>query len=172
MPTGESPFDWSEVRSSAIGSPKQMWPDEERDLTPWVVDHLDELGGKLGLQLTFVERESQVGTFRADILAVDERGRKVIIENQFGPTDHMHFGQIVLYGLETRASVVVWLATFSFPYGFRLEHRSAVRRLNEVFGPEISFCGVELSVESEGVPLGEPDGPLLQVLTVVVAPEQ
>ena len=47
-----------------------------------------------------VEREAQIGALRAGILAIDDRGRKVIIENQFGPTDHMHFGQIVLYGLE------------------------------------------------------------------------
>ena len=58
-----------------------------------------------------MEREAQIGAFRAGILAIDDRGRKVIIENQFGPTDHMHFGQIVLYGLETSApaSPTRWL---------------------------------------------------------------
>jgi hypothetical protein len=58
-----------------------------------------------------VEREAQIGALRADILAIDDRGRKVIIENQFGPTDHMRFGQIVLYGLEAcaPASPTRWL---------------------------------------------------------------
>jgi hypothetical protein len=46
----------------------------------------------------------------ADIVARDGAGRLVIIENQFGPTDHGHFGQVVLYACEARADVVVWLA--------------------------------------------------------------
>ena len=49
------------------------------------------------LEVEAVERP--VGSFRADILAraVDEAGHRVIIENQFGLTDHGHLGQILTY---------------------------------------------------------------------------
>lgn len=53
--------------------------------------------------------EVAVGTFRTDITARDGSGRPVIIENQLGPSDHVHFGQVVLYALESKANVVVWL---------------------------------------------------------------
>jgi hypothetical protein len=155
--------------------PRNTWPDEERDLTPWVIEHLAELGANLGMRLTLVEREARIGAFRADIVAVDDHGRKVIIENQFGPTDHLHFGQMVLYGLETSADVVIWLATDGhrqfIPYGIRPEHRRALHRLNEKLGPEIAFYGVELSVESEPRHIGELDGPPMEILRVVVAPK-
>jgi hypothetical protein len=174
MVTDEDAFAVSEIMGIMSWPPKDTWPDEGDDLTPWVVAHLDDLGKQLGMRLTLVEREAQIGAFRADILAIDDRGRKVIIENQFGPTDHMHFGQIVLYGLEASAPVVVWLATDGhrqfIPYGIRPEHRRALHRLNETFGPEIEFYGVELSVESEPTRLGEPFGPPLQILRAVVAP--
>lgn len=125
--------------------------------------------------LSLVEREARIGAFRADVVAVDDRGRKVIIENQFGPSDHLHFGQVVLYGLAASADVVVWLATTAhrlhIPHGIRPEHRQDLDLLNAKLGPEILFYGVELSVESEDRLIAEPTGPPLQILRVVTAPK-
>jgi hypothetical protein len=66
--------DWFDVTGHTVWSAKDIWADEERDLTPWVADHLHELGEKLGVNLKFVQFELPVGTFRADILASDESG--------------------------------------------------------------------------------------------------
>jgi hypothetical protein len=159
--------------SSTVWPPRQTWPDERRDLTPWVAGHLRELGDKLGMRLTLVGREVPIGRFRADLEAADEHGRKVIIENQFGPTDHEHLGKIVAYRHST--DVVVWLATDSHRpfilHGFRPEHCEELRELNERYGPKVSFYGVELSVESKpmrGCPL---PGPPMQIFRVVAAPK-
>lgn len=78
-----------------------------------MIDHLSDLSSHLGMSLEFVGREVPIGRFCADIEARDADGRKVLIENQFGPTDHEHFGQLVMYACESRADVVVWLAAGS-----------------------------------------------------------
>ncbi len=98
-----------------------------------------------------------------------------MIENQFGPSDHGHFGQLVLYACEARADVAVWLVTeahrWSISGGIRPEHRAAMRRLNEVFAGQIAFYGVELEVSSDPLPIGQPEGPVLPRLSVVARPE-
>ncbi len=126
------------------------------------------------MSLELVGREVPIGDFRADIVARDGRGRKVIIENQFGPTDHGHFGQVVLYACEGRADMLVWLATDAhrrfIPHGVRPEHRHALARLNQVFAGQVEFFAVELSVESKPLPIGEPPSPQMPRLRVVVRP--
>src|SRR5258708_24688241 len=100
-------FDWDSVESRVINSARRRWPSEIRDLTPWVLEHLGDLGRELGMELEPTGTEVAVGTFRADIGAKDGSGRLVIIENQLGPSDHGHFGQVVLYALESKADVII-----------------------------------------------------------------
>ena len=152
---------------------RALWPHEVRDLTPWVLENLEELGRKLGLTLKATRREVPVGTFRADIAATDGSGRSVIIENQLGPSDHVHFGQVVLYALESGADVIIWLVAVDLRSyisgGLRPEHQRALERLNEVFADKIEFYGVEVSLEP--VPLRQArSSPLLPVITVIVKP--
>jgi hypothetical protein len=161
------------MKFSVIGPARGMWPDEVRDLTRWVIDNLAVLGGELGLSLVYVDREVALGGFRADIEARDGDGRRVIIENQFGPTDHRHFGQVVVYACEARADVVVWLAADELRAripAFREEHCRALARLNEVFAGKVAFFGVEVGVRSDPHETGEQWGPLLPRLNVVVRP--
>lgn len=63
---------------------------------------LDLLADALELpDLTLVQRELRVETFRADILAVaddgSDDGLPVIIENQYGVTSHDHLGKVLTY---------------------------------------------------------------------------
>lgn len=166
---------FSSAKVSVVGNCRKTWPDEVNDLTPWVIDNLDLLAAQLGISLEFVEREVPLGTFRADILATDGAGRRIIIENQFGPTDHLHFGQIVLYACEASADVVIWLAaggSWGVPYPVRPEHRRALAILNERFAGHTSFFGVEVEIRSDPRPMGQPFGPLLPRVTVVVRPDE
>jgi hypothetical protein len=164
-------FDFSKIKVSTIElDARKRFPNEALHLTPWVISNLDMLGDALGMRLEFVAREVRLGTFRADIFARDAADRKVVIENQLGPSDHKHFGQIVLYALESHADVVVWLSTGSTLRTWnplRLEHRRALEQLNEVFTGRTSFYGVELWFSSEP---GDTSGPLLPRLQVVAAP--
>jgi hypothetical protein len=117
MPDSEpDEFGLNSVELFAYHSPRFLWPNEVRDLTPWVLENLDELGRELGMTLERTGTEVAVGTFRADIAAKDGSGRSVIIENQVGPSDHVHFGQVVLYALESRAHVIIWLVAVEFRF--------------------------------------------------------
>ncbi len=59
----DSRRDLSKTESSSILPPRLTWPDEARDLTPWVVDHLPDLGDKLGIILKFTRQGGTAGRF-------------------------------------------------------------------------------------------------------------
>jgi Domain of unknown function (DUF4268) len=128
---------------------REAWPGEASDFTPWLSDeaNLSLLGEEIGFDLELVETECEVGPYRADILA--KRGgsdHMVVIENQFGKTDHGHLGQLLTYaagvgGDGVGARAVIWIAErFSEP------HRAALDWLNKCTEPGIGFFGVELQL--------------------------
>lgn len=167
-------FDWESIRPFVLASPRSLWPSEVRDLTPWVLGKLGELGHQLGLTLEPTGTEVSVGTFRADIAAKDGMGRSVIIENQLGPSDHVHFGQVVLYALESSADVIIWLVAveprWSGWAGLRPEHQRALERLNEVFAGKIEFYGVDVTLPPAPLPADGLGPQPLPVITVTVKP--
>ena len=95
---------------------RSAWPTEDGNFTPWLAlaDNIALLGEALNVELEVEAVERWVGVFRADILAraIDGEGEhRVLIENQFGRTDHNHLGQLLTYlaGIES-AKTVVWIA--------------------------------------------------------------
>ena len=60
---------------------RQAWAHEATDFTPWLAEHVGDLGDVLGMDLEIETREAAVGTFSLDLLARDAgTGRTVIIE--------------------------------------------------------------------------------------------
>jgi hypothetical protein len=123
---------------------KQAWPTEDGNFTPWLAqaDSVTLLGDALNREIEAVEH--WVGSFRADILAraIDETDHRVIIENQFGRTNHNHLGQILTYlaGIEG-AKTVVWIAEAIQP-----DHRAAIDWLNTNTTEEFSFFAIEIEL--------------------------
>lgn len=125
------------------GAATELWQREVRDFSPWVLENLEKLGRALGMQLEATGTEVQISAFRADIMATDSSGRSVVIENQLGPSDHGHFGQIVIYALESKADVVIWLVAVGLRErmwgGIRPEHRKALELLNDLLAGKTEF---------------------------------
>jgi len=72
---------------------RNVWHNEEKDFTPWLKENIDLLSEALGIDLSVIEREARVGErFEMDLLAEGPNGDYVIIENQFGKSDHNHLG--------------------------------------------------------------------------------
>ncbi len=117
------------------------WNHEARDFTPWLADHLDLLGEQLGLALQLREREYPVGRYSLDLLLEDAQGRRVIVENQFGQTDHDHLGKLLTYCAGTEAEVVIWISE-----SLTEEHVAALEWLNESTVSGVGFFGVELEL--------------------------
>ncbi len=121
---------------------RQVWGVEHRSFTPWLAAHLDLLGEAIDIPLSLKGQETDIGTFRADILAKDTAtGQAVLIENQLERTDHTHLGQLITYAAGVRAGVVVWIADT-----FTDEHRAALDWLNESTPDSIKFFGVEIEL--------------------------
>ena len=119
---------------------RDIWPNEEKDFTPWLEENLDILSESIGIKLSFIEREKDVGRyFEADILAEDPSGNPVVIENQFGKSDHDHLGKLLTYMTNLGAKTAIWICEDLKP-----EHAQAIRWLNEVSPPDISFYLIKL----------------------------
>jgi hypothetical protein len=125
---------------------KEAWPTEDGNFTPWLADaaNIKLLSEALDIELEVEAVEHWVGAFRADILAraTDETDHRVVIENQFGRTNHGHLGQILTYlaGIEG-AKTIVWIAETVQP-----DHRAAIDWLNNNTGEEFSFFAIEIEL--------------------------
>lgn len=121
---------------------REVWRREERDFTGWLVENIDFLSEALGINLSVVEREARVGGhLEADILAEDPDGNYVVIENQFGKSDHDHLGKLLTYLTGLNAKTAIWICETPKP-----EHIKAITWLNEITPSDISFYLVKLEV--------------------------
>lgn len=127
---------------------RTVWPDESRDFTPWLADpeNLTRLGEALGLMLEPRGTEHVAGRFSADILCRRLDGGSnneswVVIENQYGRTNHDHLGKLLTYTAGLNARTMVWIAE-----EFRDEHRAALDLLNESSTQEYAYFGVEIEL--------------------------
>ena len=104
------------------------------------------MGEALGLTLEPHGTEQAVGGFSADILCRRLDGGSddeswVVIENQYGRTNHDHLGKLLTYTAGLNARTVVWIAE-----EFRDEHRAALDLLNASTTGEYAYFGVEIEL--------------------------
>jgi hypothetical protein len=121
---------------------RDLWSGEATHFTPWLSQNLDILAQKLGMDLELQTIEASAGEFSADIIARDlSTNHLVVIENQFGNTDHRHLGQLITYSSVLGAGVVVWIAET-----IRAEHKSAIDFLNQNLKESLRLYALEASV--------------------------
>jgi hypothetical protein len=132
-------MDFGKLRTVPV---KDVWQGEATHFTPWLAQNLAVLSEKLGMDLELGTVEGPAGDFSADIVARDlSTSRTVVIENQFGVTDHRHLGQIITYSSVLSAGVVVWIAETIRP-----EHKSAIDFLNQNLKEGLQLYALEVSV--------------------------
>lgn len=133
---------------------RDLWAHEQYDFSNWLAkeENIELLNEAVGLTLTDIDNEVYVGSYRCDLVAVDETtGVKIIIENQLGSTDHDHLGKIITYASGLDANVVIWIVKEA-----REEHKSAIEWLNNNMAKEISFFLLEISAYKIGDSLPAP----------------
>ncbi|THE63994.1 hypothetical protein D8Y22_15255 [Salinadaptatus halalkaliphilus] len=141
---------------------REVWEHEEQDFTPWLLENVDQLASLIGIKIDDVNRETVVGDYTADLAGTEPTTRApVVIENQFGSTDHDHLGKLLTYAAGIDAEFVVWVAE-----GFRDEHRSVLDWLNTRNSSGARFFGVR----PRTVSVGTDDATLGFEFTVVVEP--
>jgi len=119
------------------------WKDEAKEFTPWLVktENLQILADTLDIDIETEDTEVSVGNFKADILASDTHGRKIIIENQLEKTNHEHLGKIITYASGRGATIVIWICK-----SVTEEHRKAIDWLNEISEEGIDFFALEIEL--------------------------
>ena len=123
---------------------RKQWATEPK-FSDWLVeeDNLAELSEAIGINLVLEKREAEVGSFKLDILAKEEDTQDgyVVIENQFGHTDHDHLGKLLTYAAGFNAKTIVWIVE-----DVREEHSAAIKWLNGVCAKDIGFFLVKINL--------------------------
>lgn len=139
---------------------REVWKHEAYDFTQWLEQNIDVLNDVLDLTLVNVEREKKTeSTFSVDLVAEDEGGATVIIENQLGKSDHDHLGKLITYLVAMSGRAAIWIVSDPRP-----EHVAAMSWLNESRRAHFYLLKVE------AVQIG--NSPPAPLLTVIVAPAE
>lgn len=88
---------------------REVWKHEAYDFTQWLQQNLDVLNTALGLNLVNAEREQAAGSFSIDLVAEDDGGGTVVIENQLEKSNHDHLGKLITYVTAMQARTAVWM---------------------------------------------------------------
>lgn len=138
---------------------RKVWSNEATKFTPWLQENITVLGQALDISFSSVEREMSTGNFNADLLAETETGETVIIESQYGRSDHDHLGKVLTYLTSFEAKIAIWIVEEP-----RTEHVKAINWLNE------SSSGSFYLVKVEAVRIG--DSPPAPLFTLIVGPSE
>ncbi|MBM3477361.1 MAG: DUF4268 domain-containing protein [Armatimonadetes bacterium] len=136
---------------------REVWKHEAQGLTKWLEENPDVLSDVTDLTLSSAAREQSAGDFNVDLVAEDEAGNPVIIENQLGKSDHDHLGKLVTYLTAVDAKSAIWIVADPRP-----EHVRAITWLNE--SSSASFYLLKL----EAIRIG--DSAPAPLLTLIVGP--
>jgi len=116
---------------------REVWRTEDKDFTPWVAENIDYLNDILDLNLQVEETEYKAGSFKIDILASGVQG-KVVIENQFGKSDHDHLGKILTYLTTVGASIAIWICEYP-----QQEHIAVINELNKAMSQHFYMLDIK-----------------------------
>ena len=138
---------------------RKVWEHEAYDFTQWLQENIDVLNTALDLSLVNVDREQASGSFSIDLVAEDEGGGTVIIENQLEKSNHDHLGKLITYLTGMGAKAAIWIVSEPRP-----EHVAAIAWLNE------SSSAAFYMVKVEAVRIG--DSPAAPLFTLIVGPSE
>lgn len=139
---------------------REAFPSEVKNLSRWVQTNIDELNAATNLSLSNANVERPAGDFSVDLIAEDDTGGKVIIENQLGKSDHDHLGKLLTYLTAHEAQIAVWIVEKP-----RVEHVNAIAWLNQSSSAEFYL------VKIEAFKIGNSDPAPLLTLIVGPSPE-
>lgn len=138
---------------------REVWKHEATDFSQWLQENIDVLNDVLDITLSNPEREQSAGSFCIDIVAEDESGDPVVIENQLEKSNHDHLGKILTYVIAIGAKVAIWIVSDPRP-----EHINVINWLNE--SSPVDFYLLKL----EAIKIGESHpAPLF---TIIVGPSE
>jgi len=133
----------------ALGKLKKIdlrtyWKHEAKDFSTWLAEpeNLEMLSEEIGIDISSIKTEANVGRFSVDILAEEPNtGRKIIIENQLEKTNHDHLGKLITYASGIDADIIVWIVKDVLD-----EHKQAIDWLNENTNEALNFFIIKMAL--------------------------
>jgi hypothetical protein len=126
---------------------REAFPSEVNGLSKWIQNNIDELNAATNLELSNASLEHPAGDFSVDLVAEDDSGNKVIIENQLGKSDHDHLGKVLTYLTAYEAQTAIWIVEKP-----RVEHVNAIAWLNQSSSAQFYLVKVEAFKIGKSVP--------------------
>lgn len=116
-------------RKTRILDIKSVWK-KENDFSDWLTtdDGIALLADELGIEVENLQREVRGVDYPCDIVGniLGDEHHKIVIENQYGKTDHDHLGKLLTYAAVQKAMTGIWISeTISD------DHRQVIDWLNE-----------------------------------------
>lgn len=138
---------------------RQVWK-RETDFSDWLVteDGVTLLAEELGIEIENLNRESRPGDYPCDIVGnlLGDENHIVVIENQYGKTNHDHLGKLLTYAAVHKAMTGIWISeTISD------DHRQVIDWLNENTPTNVNLYLVGLRLYRIGI---SPVAPQLDVV--------
>ena len=138
---------------------REVWEHEAYDFTQWLQENIEVLNDALGMTLVNVDREQAAGAFSIDLVAEDEGGGTVIIENQLEKSNHDHLGKLITYIVSMSAKAAIWIVSEPRP-----EHVAAITWLNESNSAQFYMVKVEAVRIGDSAPAA--------LFTLIVGPSE
>jgi hypothetical protein len=117
---------------------REVWKHEAHNFTQWLEHNIDLLSDAVGLSLSVTRREGRAGAFACDLVAEDDAGSVVVIENQLERSNHDHLGKVITYLSALGAKAAIWVVSDPRP-----EHVGAMTWLNESSSASFYMVKVE-----------------------------
>ncbi|HEY3782759.1 MAG TPA: DUF4268 domain-containing protein [Fimbriimonadaceae bacterium] len=133
---------------------RTLWP-KEPQFSDWLITDpgLDLLATDLGIQIENTRRECRPGDFPCDIVGnvLGDENHVVVIENQYGKTNHDHLGKLLTYAAAHKAMTGVWICEQVAD-----DHREVIDWLNVNTPATVSLFLAELKAYRIGTSAGAP----------------
>ena len=138
---------------------KAVWS-HEAHFSDWLTTQngIELLAQDLEIEIENPRREARGSNFSCDIVAniVGDENHLVVIENQFGRTNHDHLAKLLTYAAVHKAVTAIWIAEEAAD-----DHRQVIDWLNENTPNTIAFYLAELKAYTIG---SSPAAPQLDVI--------
>lgn len=146
-------------KRSQVKNLRTLWQ-QETHFSDWLAtqDGMDLLAQDLEIEIENPRREGKGANFSCDIVAniVGDESHVVVIENQFGRTNHDHLAKLLTYAAVHKAVVGIWIAEEAAD-----DHRQVIDWLNENTPNTVSLYLAELKAFTIG---SSPAAPQLDVV--------
>lgn len=125
------------ARRDRVANLREVWP-KETDFSDWLIteDGLALIAEDVGIEVEEPRRECAPGDFPCDIVGhtLGDESHVIVIENQFGRTNHDHLGKLLTYASANSAMTAIWIAEHVSE-----DHRKVIDWLNDNTPESITF---------------------------------